>query len=64
MEIHKQTGEDSRGTLIDTGEHTATGGRLERIRAYLDETFLFTYGDGFADIDILALILFTIPHTS
>ena len=40
--------------LIDTGLHTQTGGRLKRVERWLedDETFMFTYGDGVADVDI------------
>ena len=46
-------------TLVDTGEHTMTGGRVKRVRSYLDgETFCMTYGDGVADVDIGALIEF------
>jgi glucose-1-phosphate cytidylyltransferase len=33
-----------------------TGGRLKRVREYLDDTFCFTYGDGVADVDIAALV--------
>lgn len=44
-------------TLVDTGEKTMTGGRLKRIRNYINnESFLFTYGDGLADININHLI--------
>ena len=50
-------------TLIDTGEQTATGGRLKRVVDYIrDETFCFTYGDGVADIDINRLISFHREH--
>jgi len=45
-------------TLIDTGEQTMTGGRLRRVRQYLDETFCFTYGDGVSDVSITDLIRF------
>ena len=43
--------------LVDTGLHTQTGGRLKRVEKWLedDETFMFTYGDGVADIDFAAL---------
>jgi glucose-1-phosphate cytidylyltransferase len=51
--------EDWRVTIVDTGLHTMTGGRIRRVRPYLgDETFCLTYGDGLADIDIAALIAF------
>jgi len=49
--------EDWRVTLVDTGEETMTGGRLKRVRRFLDdETFCFTYGDGVSDVDIRATI--------
>ena len=46
--------------LIDTGLYTQTGGRLKRLKQWLgdDETFMFTYGDGVADIDLTALSKF------
>ena len=44
------------GKLIDTGEQTMTGGRLKRIERYVDDTFLFTYGDGVSNVNIKALI--------
>lgn len=59
MEIHNNASEPWRVTLVDTGLHTMTGGRLKRIRPYLDEKcFMMTYGDGLADINIDALIQF------
>src|SRR3989344_1892136 len=40
-------------TVVDTGETTMTGGRLKRVRDFVgNETFLMTYGDGVADINI------------
>ena len=56
MEIHKQNAEPWKVTLVDTGETTQTGGRLARVKEYLNETFCFTYGDGVADVDIAALV--------
>jgi len=50
METHKQNAEPWKVTLVDTGENTLTGGRLGRVRDYLDNTFCFTYGDGVADV--------------
>ena len=44
--------------LIDTGEHTMTGGRIKRIQKYIDDTFCLTYGDGLGDVDINGLISF------
>jgi len=56
--IHRTNSrEDWRVTLADTGEDTLTGGRVRRIRPYVDgERFMVTYGDGVADIDIGALV--------
>ncbi len=59
MEVHQQYSEPWKVTLIDTGEKTATGGRLKRISKYLDnKPFLFTYGDGIGDININSLVNF------
>jgi glucose-1-phosphate cytidylyltransferase len=50
--------------LVDTGLQTQTGGRLKRLRDWLstDETFMFTYGDGVADIDVRQLLRFHRSH--
>jgi glucose-1-phosphate cytidylyltransferase len=50
--------------LVDTGLHTQTGGRLRRLREWVgkDENFMFTYGDGVADLDIKELIRFHQSH--
>jgi glucose-1-phosphate cytidylyltransferase len=47
-----------RVTVADTGDRTMTGGRVRRVREYLeaDEPFCLTYGDGVADVDIRATI--------
>jgi glucose-1-phosphate cytidylyltransferase len=59
MQVHEQKAEPWRVTLVDTGEFTMTGGRLKRIRKYLEnEHFCFTYGDGVGDINITKLIQF------
>jgi glucose-1-phosphate cytidylyltransferase len=59
MEMHQNNCEPWRVTLVDTGEFTATGGRLKRVRPYLDEeNFCFTYGDGVSDVNIRELIEF------
>ena len=44
--------------LIDTGLATMTGGRLKRLKKYLDETFLMTYGDGLSNVSLSKLINF------
>src|SRR5258707_2039974 len=58
IEYHDDHGEhDYRVTLADTGLDTMTGGRIRRIKKYIDgDVFLVTYGDGAADINISALI--------
>jgi glucose-1-phosphate cytidylyltransferase len=53
LEIHRARVEPWRVTCVDTGLSTMTGGRLRRVREYLDgETFCMTYGDGVSDVDI------------
>ncbi len=58
MKIHNQKTEPWKITLVDTGELTMTGGRLKRIKEYLDEDFCMTYGDGVSDVKIDELIKF------
>lgn len=59
ISYHRHQVEPWRVTLVDTGEETMTGGRLRRVRDYLDdETFCFTYGDGVSDVNITRLIEF------
>ena len=49
--------------LIDTGLHTHTGGRIKRLAPYVGkETFMLTWGDGVADIDISRLLAFHRSH--
>lgn len=43
-------------TLVDTGLHTMTGGRIKQIQKYIDSPFMITYGDGLADIAIDELV--------
>ncbi len=64
MEIHQRHAEPWRVTLVDTGEHTMTGGRLKRIALYLkdEEDFCLTYGDGVSDLNITKLIAFHRKH--
>jgi glucose-1-phosphate cytidylyltransferase len=59
MEVHQKSAEPWKVTLVETGEATQTGGRLRRVKSYVDkEDFCFTYGDGLADVDLKALIAF------
>ena len=61
-EVHQDTSEPWRVTLVDTGIDTMTGGRIRRLRPYLDGTFMLTYGDGIADVDLRALLEFHESH--
>ena len=59
LKVHQNSSEPWSVTLVDTGNDTATGGRLRRIRQHVDgATFCFTYGDGLADVDVSTLIEF------
>ena len=64
MKIHKKRVEPWKITLVDTGEHTMTGGRVKRIKNFINdgEDFCLTYGDGLANIDIKKLIDFHQKH--
>lgn len=64
MVVHHQKAEPWRVTLVDTGEDTLTGGRLKRVKSYVEDedAFCFTYGDGVADVDISLLIDFHKKH--
>jgi glucose-1-phosphate cytidylyltransferase len=63
VRVHHRAAEPWRVTLVDTGLETMTGGRLRRVRRYLDEqTFLMTYGDGVGDIDVADLVRFHNDH--
>jgi glucose-1-phosphate cytidylyltransferase len=64
MEVHQGKAEPWRVTLVDTGDHTLTGGRLKRVADYVREesAFCFTYGDGLSDVDIAESIRFHRRH--
>jgi glucose-1-phosphate cytidylyltransferase len=64
MQVHQQSAEPWRVTLVDTGESTMTGGRLKQVSRFIegDEPFCMTYGDGVSDIDIGATIAFHKQH--
>ena len=63
MIVHHGHCEPWRVTVVDTGLHTMTGGRIKRIQEYVDgETFMMTYGDGVCDVDINKLIDFHCGH--
>ncbi len=64
MEVHQKRAEPWTVTLVDTGDHSMTGGRLKRVKKYLegDDAFCFTYGDGVGDIDISQTLEFHKKH--
>ena len=59
IQVHHSEIEPWRVTLVDTGEQTMTGGRIKRIRDYVEnDTFCLTYGDGVGNINLTELIEF------
>lgn len=61
--IHQHSAEPWRVTLVNTGIETMTGGRVKRIQPYTgNETFMLTYGDGVADINIKKLVAYHKAH--
>lgn len=63
MEVHKNTSEPWKVTILDTGIDTMTGGRIKRAKEYIgNDDFMLTYGDGVADVNIEALVKFHQTH--
>lgn len=61
--VHNNTAEPWKVTVVDTGLNTMTGGRVKRIKKYLDdETFMVTYGDGVANVNVGELLKFHQSH--
>lgn len=59
MEVHDSQAEPWKITLVDTGNESMTGGRIKRIQKHIgNETFMLTYGDGLADVNIKELYQF------
>lgn len=60
IQHHRRTTEPWRVTLVDTGQHSETAGRLLKVRDHLTpgEPFMLTYGDGVADLDLGELVKF------
>lgn len=58
MEVHHKNAEKWKVTLVDTGDNTQTGGRIKRVKEFIDGTFCLTYGDGVSDININELVDF------
>ena len=63
MEVHNNSSEPWKVTLLDTGLNAMTGARIKKAKAHIDnEPFMLTYGDGVADIDIQELLSFHQKH--
>lgn len=63
MTIHASHIEPWKVTVVDTGLHTMTGGRIKKVQQYIgNEPFLMTYGDGVCDVDICKLVEFHQKH--
>ena len=63
VDVHYTHTESFKVTLIDTGLHTKTAGRLKRVQKYIgNEDFMLTYGDGVSNIDLSALLTFHQTH--
>ena len=63
IETHDSKAEPWKITLVDTGLQTSTGGRIKRVKKYLEnETFMLTYGDGVGNVDIRGLLDFHLSH--
>lgn len=61
--IHNHTAEPWRVTLVNTGIETMTGGRVKRIKQYVEnQTFMLTYGDGVSNVNISELVNFHKSH--
>lgn len=63
LKVHRNFTEQWKVTVVDTGLHTMTGGRIKRIKPYIgNEPFMLTYGDGVCDININELEDFHRSH--
>jgi len=63
IERHKGEKDDWTVHLFNTGQDTATGGRVKRLEKWLkDETFMLTYGDGVSDVNLQDLVSFHRAH--
>ena len=64
MQVHNQRAEPWNVTLVDTGDHSMTGGRIKRVSDYVknEKAFCLTYGDGVSDLNIANTIDFHLSH--
>jgi glucose-1-phosphate cytidylyltransferase len=58
LSVHKKKTEPWKITLLNTGEYTPTGGRISKVREYVEDSFCLTYGDGLSSVNIKSLIDF------
>ena len=56
--LKKKLNKDLKINLIETGRNTMTGGRLKKLKKFLDKTFLLTYGDGLSNLNLRKLVKF------
>jgi glucose-1-phosphate cytidylyltransferase len=63
IEVHESEAEPWKITLVDTGDNSMTGGRILRVKKYVqNETFMLTYGDGVGDVNLTRLLEFHNLH--
>lgn len=63
LEVHNNTSEPWKVTLLDTGKNSMTGGRILRAKSFVNnETFMLTYGDGVSDVNLDELLRFHKSH--
>ena len=63
IKVHDNFAEPWNITLVDTGNETMTGDRIKRVKQHIgNETFLLTYGDGVADVNVTELMQFHKSH--
>ena len=64
MKVHSNRAEPWEITLVDTGEHSMTGGRIKKVSNYLkeEEVFFLTYGDGLSDVNLSQTLEFHKKH--
>jgi glucose-1-phosphate cytidylyltransferase len=64
LQVHNNSSEDWKITLVDTGLDTMTGARVRKAQKYLEgDTFMLTYGDGLSDVNIKDLVQFHNDHS-
>ena len=63
MTVHNSHNDDRKVTLVDTGENTMTGGRIKRVKEFIEwDEFMLTYGDGVSNVNINKLVEFHKSH--